>query len=38
MQKVSAAPAAPHRREREKQQTPDAFAERLVPAVAGHWD
>jgi hypothetical protein len=44
MQEVSAAPAEPHRRERKKWQTRDplvlafdAFAEQLVPAVAGHW-
>ena len=38
MQEVCAAPAEPHRRERMKQRTPDAFAGQLVPAVPGHWD
>jgi len=36
MQEVSAAPAEPQRRERKKQQRPDAFAGQLVPAMAGH--
>jgi hypothetical protein len=38
MQEVSPAAAEPRRREQAKQRTPDAFAGRLVPAVAAHRD